>query len=71
MFLSFSGSLYFANVLITDDITAKNQIYKIDVTNSFEDTTIGGAPYSLVVTANSGKILFICNIEIVYMNMCK
>ena len=59
MFLSFSGSLYFANVLMTDDVNAKNQIYKIDVHNEFEDITIGGSPYSLVVTDNPGKLLFI------------
>jgi len=49
-----TGSLYFANILPSDQPTGSN-IYKLDVTNSFEDATYGGAPYSLLVTANPNK----------------
>jgi len=49
-----TGSLYFANILPSDQPTGNN-IYKLYATNWFHDATYGGAPYSLLVTANPNK----------------
>lgn len=49
-----TGSLYFAN-LLTSDQPDPDHIYKLDVTNAFVDITAGGSPYELIVTSNPGK----------------
>ena len=52
-FFHFTGSLYFAN-LEQGDATEAGYQYKLDVSNTVLDATVGGSPYTLTVSSNPG-----------------